>query len=299
MQKIGLKFFGPLSVCVALVIGALAYFQFPSENNACAGSAIAPSPCDPVYYQSLVARATLEADREVSQNQNLIYKPDSVLSYTCFDLYLYELAEHAADMFSETTRWGPTILGSDQPDHMNNALEAVVNDALRAYLDNNFHGSGPRELHYLGGRSGLTRTIPAGQIPNGGTYACDVMERVWMEAKCYNFQTESYDGFYTFEWYASNPDVRRLPNPCTAATAFTTNLSEALTAPPWTDDPTNTYLENFDPASCGDAAFGPLPTGLEIERPVIIPRTYDEHVCIQPGCHYQPNAAGTGGTCVP
>ena len=40
------------------------------------------SPCDPDYYESLEARAWLEAQREITQNQNLIYKPDSALEYT-------------------------------------------------------------------------------------------------------------------------------------------------------------------------------------------------------------------------
>src|SRR5437016_4882806 len=44
------------------------------------------TPCDPEYMDALEARAYLEAQREVAQNQNYILKPDSVLEYTCFDL---------------------------------------------------------------------------------------------------------------------------------------------------------------------------------------------------------------------
>ena len=54
------------------------------------------SPCDPQYMDALEARAWLEAEREISQNKNLIYKPDSVLEYTCFAGFLNEAASNFA-----------------------------------------------------------------------------------------------------------------------------------------------------------------------------------------------------------
>src|SRR5690349_5990742 len=78
------------------------------------------TPCDPEYMDALEARAYLEAQREVAQNQNFILKPDSVLEYTCFDMFLgHFAADHnwgasAANcdqfMFSDSCRWGTVFM---------------------------------------------------------------------------------------------------------------------------------------------------------------------------------------------
>src|ERR1044072_4359830 len=73
----------------------------------------ASTPCDPEYMDALEARAYLEAQREVAQNQNYILKPDSVLQYTCFDLFIGHFASDPnwgvnCDQwpFSDSCRWG-------------------------------------------------------------------------------------------------------------------------------------------------------------------------------------------------
>ena len=43
------------------------------------------SHCDPQIMDLLETRAWLTAQREIVSNQNLIYKPDSTLEYSCFD----------------------------------------------------------------------------------------------------------------------------------------------------------------------------------------------------------------------
>ncbi len=109
----------------------------------------AETPCDPEYFKSLKSRAWLEAQREITQNQNLIFKPDSVFEYTCFDLYVNELADHAKDMFSETKRWGE-VPGIDDKS-MDRALQAVVGDALKDYVDTNFDRIGGSNNQNVGG----------------------------------------------------------------------------------------------------------------------------------------------------
>ena len=65
-------------ILLALIIGVF----IPSPHAA----EIAPQSCDSNYWRQLSSRAWLEAEREIMQNQNLIFKPDSVLQYTCFCL---------------------------------------------------------------------------------------------------------------------------------------------------------------------------------------------------------------------
>lgn len=266
----------------------------------------AATPCDPAYYESMENRAWLEAQREITQNQNLIFKPDSVLAYTCFDRFLYELADHADDMFSETTRWG-NVLSGTQNTHMNDALEGLVVGALQTYIESNFISPGNQNL--LGGRSPTSSPAIAANIPNGGAYQCDVMQNIWMEAKCYNFMEEPDDGFFTFENYASDSDGKRIfPDPCAAVpdtlydAAITTAGLDPTTGPPWPQDNTLTYLDRMDAASCG--SIDPIATGVIVTRPIQTPQVYFEGVCLQPGCHYMPTGGATGtptagGTCVP
>lgn len=273
---------------------------------------IAPTPCDTTYFDSMRQRAWLEAEREIIQNQNLIFKPDSVLAYTCFDRYLYELADHAEQMFSETTRWGTDVLTSPQNMHMNRALETLVASSLNVYLNSNF----PTSATLLGGRGSTTRNTVASSIPNG-SYECNIMQAVWMEAKCYDFQGAEDDGFFTFEEYAANPNRRPFPTPCTSGSGpmalgglFTSAMNTAGlnpdSPPPWPIDTTATYLDVFDAANCGGGdEYPPIATGIHVRRDHQTPQQYFEGVCLQPGCHYEPVAGGptgtptAGGSCVP
>ncbi len=277
----------------------------------------AATPCDPNYYQSLEARAWLEAQREITQNQNLIFKPDSVLEYTCFDRHLQELADHADEMFSETNRWGPTILLTPvpQPIHMDNALTLLVGNAVSTYDASNYGAS------LLGGRldgtggwapatapaaaSGTSYT-PAATI-TGGSYTCDLMQAVWQKAKCMNFipngPAADEDGFFTFDHYANNPDKRFLPTRCTGpgAALWQTNIDTALPPPgatvPWEFDDVDTYMDHFFPTvgGCGPpGSLNRVMTGLVVQNTVgMTPPFYFEHACLVPGCHWNPTGAGT------
>jgi hypothetical protein len=281
-------------------IGLFAGLLVGGADNACA-QPIAASPCDTGYYDSLEARAWLEAQREITQNQNLIFKADSVLEYTCFDRFANVLAMQAINMFSETVRWG-TILG---PTSMDTALDNLVGEAMRDYLTANFDHT------FLGGRMrpplAVIDYIPAPVII-GGAYNCDMMDRVWTYAKCMDFaDTPAEDGFFTFASYSTDPDKRFLPDRCAnLGSAWTTNITNAglstTTGPPtWTPDNPRTYLNWMDPANCGNAAYPPIDTGITVSRPRATPANYVERVCIIPGCHYVPPTGGgtAAGTCAP
>ena len=253
------------------------------ETLGAAPPPIADTPCDSLYYQTLSARAWLEAQREITQNQNLILKPDSVLEYTCFDMFLDELAQHAQNMFSETTQFG-----NPNPDpSMDNALDDLVGDSLRNYVSSNF---GYYDM--LGGHSAGTGITHVPNTISNGTYTCDMMAQVWTAAKCINFVSDpANDGFYTFvEYRDSVLDKRVLPpsSVCTPSPGWATNIATSTISPPWTDDPMQTYLDLMDPANCSGSTA--IPTGVEVNRPSVAPNTYDEHVCIIPGCRYDPAA---------
>lgn len=249
--------------------------------------AIAPSPCDPKYYESLKSRAWLEAQREITQNQNLIFKPDSVLEYTCFDKYMSALDLYAKQMFSESDRWGSVL-----PDtSMGDALNKVVGFALNEYISRNFiHG-------FLGQR------IDDDYFPervSNANYSCAIMGFVWQKAKCMNFiQNPAEDGFFTFDEYMKSPDKRFLPTRCTPpiTSRWRDNIRIAYVNEftPWVEDDVKTLLEAFAPDNCMDEEHVvPLPTGIVVERGKQAPYTYKEKVCLPPGCHYVPTGMDTG-----
>ena len=291
MARINKKHIG-FKIKRVIAITAMALTGYMVSSAAYAQGAFAPEPCDPQYYESLESRAWLEAQREITQNQNLIFKGDSVLEYTCFDSYLSELADHASDMFSETNQWG------SPPGDMATSLSNLVGSALSAYQTSNYNHS------LLGGRSSLTSSLN-GSI-SGGSYTCDRMNAVWEAAKCMDFiHNAANDGFFTFAEYASGDDKRFLPTACSPKTAdFTGELQTALVNAntPWEEDSVVTYFDLIYPGgtSCApSSASGGLTTmistGLQVIKSSGTPATYTEHVCVVPGCYYDPG----GNRCCP
>ena len=247
------------------------------------------TPCDPKYYESLEARAWLEAQREITQNQNLIYKPDSVLEYTCYVGHLNILAKLTTQdraLFSATGRWGTT-----EPGNMTNSLQSLVGSAMQKYAAN-FPGN------LLGGRSNRAQTL-SGTSVSPGDYSCDVMQAIWTEAKCKNFIDRDHDGFFTFEEYSTGSDKRELPAPCSGSPPWTTNINTATESPPWTREDVKTYYDELFPVSsdCGSGHVSHVKTGLKVIDTLSGgPTEYDEHVCVVPGCRWEPTSA-TAGTC--
>lgn len=288
--------------CFAFLICALSVaspaqaelFETPTSADT---SDFAPSACDPNYYESLESRAWLEAQREITQNQNLIFKPDSVLEYTCFDRHLGVLADQSGNaqatggMFSETGRWDPRVLGNNQATHMDDALTRLVSQALNQYQQANFNHS------FLGGRSSTSSTLQASVQP--GAYNCNFMNQIWQEAKCMGFiDNATNDGFFTFEQYQSSGDKRFLPTQCTGVPVlWRNNINTAYEAPLWIADDVDTLLEDIFPETgCGDQSAGgsKIRTGLTVRRIEGEPKEYQEHICVAPGCYYQPTGPDSG-----
>ncbi len=262
-----------------------------------AASLIPDSPCDALYYETLSARAWLEAQREITQNQNLILKPDSVFEYTCFDRLAYELADHADEMLSESGAYGSPF----NPNTMDVALQNLVLNSLWSYHDANFG----YYIGLLGGHTAATaiKHTPAATIGASSPYSCDIMRRVWQAAKCINFVSDpNTDGFYRFEEYQNDVDKRILPDACSPLglqPQWIANIATGLTTGPWTNDPVQSYLLETAPQDCSLSAVPAqcrcsgeaIPTGVAVIRSGATAVTYDEHICIQPGCRYHPGDA--------
>ncbi len=271
-------------VLLLLLVCGLGLVQ--SKQEVCAQGIFAEDACDPDYYESLKARAWLEAQREITQNQNLIFKPDSVLEYTCFDSFLDHMALTTIErpLFSMSDRWG-------EPAGDIEASLSNVAAAAAGYDVSNF------TLGVLGGRTEVPYDIRAEAA--SAPYGCNTMNEIWMVAKCMNFiQNPETDGFFTFQQYADSDDRRTLPTPCTELAAYQENLDIALLDPPWQEDAVFTYFEDVFPpiGSCG-TEFSMLTTGLIINRANADPASYLERVCLVPGCHYVP-ASYEAGECI-
>lgn len=187
-----------------LVAGLLGLFPLSSYAQD-----IAPQPCDSEYWRQMSARAWLEAEREIMQNQNLIFKADSVLEYTCFDRFVDVAAGPGGDIFVHTDYFGQKIIKRDDDPHaMEKALEYVVASALPVYQKAGFDHS------LLGGRGEYMNLSPStsdtftGSVDYSQAYNCDIMSKVWKTAKCANFvdnsNFETTDGFYPFETIKAN-----------------------------------------------------------------------------------------------
>ena len=287
------------------------------------------SPCDPQYMDALEARAYMEAQREIAQNKNLIYKPDSVLEYTCFDFFLNEAASNFATnrQFSETDRWGGYPTGFDV-DTTDIALTQVVLLPLTDYLNNNFNSTGVDVGEYLNNRAIIP---PPGQYADlqtsvDGTiaYTCAEMQRVWRSARCENFippSEQDYDGFFDFEYHTTTdprdefngwdmecttPDPRLVAARTTAFNAdanaplplYDVGAGNEIPAPagdgaPYLEDDIVTHLGMILPDPACPANL--VPTGVQVVRPDLNGgAAYPENVCMNPGCSYTP-----GGGCTP
>lgn len=251
------------------------------SGSASATGLFAPDACDPQYYESMKSRAWLEAQREITQNQNLIFKPDSVLEYTCFDKFLGVLAQNAPNMFSGSSRWG------GPPGNMTDSLSNLVANPMSQYETANFNHTG------LGGRMDAVDTYPLPGTVTAGDYTCKNMKAVWMAAKCMDFIDEdAEDGFFTFAEYAADPDKRFLPDRCPGGADYTGNLNKAVVNAdtPWKPDPIVTRLGFiYPPANNCGGDDSKIKTGLFVEQSLGGTSRYDEYVCLVPGCHYNPS----------
>lgn len=184
--------------------------------SAQAATTIAAQPCDAAYWQSMSSRAWMEAEREIAQNQNLIFKPDSVFEYTCFDRILAHTATHAGKIFSHTEYFGERIIEENDALGLRNSLGEVVYEALKVFINDNFEHKflGDRALDMSANSADTNMALdptPAGEtaLYEGSYGTCKIMKDIWATSKCANFVDNSNfdgsnankpaDGFYPFD----------------------------------------------------------------------------------------------------
>lgn len=238
----------------------LSVFSF-SQESAANGTA-----CDPEYMQAMKARAWMEAQREISQNQNLIFKPDSVLEYSCFQ--------------GKMSNFDTSFSGGVNTGGVQSSLSTHAANYPNAALN---------------GRTGISGP-------------CKSMQSVWKSAREMNFIDRQHDGFFDFDFYAN---MAQDPKQIVGGQAFSTSYSEAsgiaynqdagkfvlpagqdgvIDANVYKEDPVVTHLDKIKAGTCS----APIPTGLMVQRADVNGGSpYEEHVCSNPGCVYNPS----GGKC--
>ncbi len=278
--------------------------------------------CDPEYMDALEAKSWLLAQRRITQNKNLILKPDSVLEYSCFDQYInFLVTNQEGRRFSENfpvyANWG--VVDGITVSSLDTALDEIVIQPLTAYIDTNFPHT------FLGGR---VEEDPETFLV-AGDYSCETMSFVWQAARCTNFmdagteERDALDGFYDFPFYVTN-DPRRFPEDFPACEpddrieaaiieAYRGEGQDGEHGEEWhqfvlevDNDPvpaiegTGDVLYEEDPilveeildialpGACADSAV--IPTGVYIEIPG--QSDFEEFFCSMPSCSYD------GGECI-
>lgn len=295
---------------------------------------IAPQPCDTKYWEQMSSRAWLEAEREIMQNQNLIFKPDSVLEYVCFDQFVSLAAWPGGDIFVHTDYFGKKIIERGTAGAMENGLTAVVSNALASYRGSGGGAPGAPSSsnfahEFLGGRAKFmdiaNKNSSFKPATTNQSYTCKTMADVWKAAKCANFvdnsSFETTDGFYPFDelkghgakgkdigGYADTiKEVRKFPSDMSCgdgAKQGVTTWKEQLKKATLEEElykfkePLGTTFQDvgrrLEPGNCS-AAFA-VKTGVK----VIIDgkESHDDGVCTNPGCSYTKGggcSSGTGG----
>lgn len=326
------------NVFLGLVLAGVATLSYGGK----AAAQIAPQTCDVGVWRTMEDRARLETQREVMQNQNLIFKADSVLSYTCFDMMAAHAVQTVGPLFTHTSYWGQQIIpwaGRNGVPGLGGAVQNAVLASMRTYLESNFNhaplGGRGTELG-LSRRAGLT-TMPA----QGTSYACSQMSTVWNAAKCMNFMhTDTFaqtDGYYPFddlqsvgggagvEGYASKPDIRGTPCGSISTPSGTQSVSPvpggwdglynaSRNSPDGSTfdlryqygTPTGTSFRDVrrmigagtvsaGPGAGTSICAPPVLTGVTIILSPGSTDSYQDGVCVTPGCTY--TRSGTGGTC--
>lgn len=318
------------SILILLVVSGF-FILVPDNNDACA-QGIAQQTCDTQVWRAMENRARIETEREIMQNQNLIFKADSILSYTCFDSFAAHAAQSVGSLFTHTTYFnGAQIIAWGSPNGMDYALDRVVVGSMIPYIESNFGHS------YLGGRGefmGLARPV-TNRIPSTGSasYSCGVMSEVWRVAKCLNFiHTQDFattDGFFPFIdivgignenviGYNNEEisDTRRFPTACTGtpitgSTWGTMYHHSRNETGPLGNDHHYAFREPMGltftavrrlvapPGGAGGGACAaPLPTGVTVIPGVgLADQAYPDGICSNPGCSYRRGGDGAIGTC--
>lgn len=244
-----------------------------------AGPAVAQTACDPQFMDAIEARGFVEAARENAQNQNLMFKPDSVFEYSCFRDHAPAVQTNAVSQFDADSLNFPTL---------NQVEQYVYTNYGDIFLDSRYDDTG------------FTIAAPPADM-------CNAIASVWEISRCMNFYNrEDLEGFFDLTHYTAN-DPRQLPTSLGACPSLPyvggvsmavdvayNNDTAAWTMPAYARDTTD-YISDpvdlqdamYEPGACGD----PIPTGLRVVdlNSAMATTPYDEKVCSNPACVYDPD----------
>lgn len=231
--------------------------------------------CDAGLWTQMTQRARLNGQQDLSTAENLIYKADSILEYTCLEQFSNWVPTHVSYYMN------PTLAGG------------AVNQIIDSWIQNNYGHT------YLGGRNG---TDPA--VNNTGDYNCNTMDYVWKIAKCMHAgdlaPQDNLTGVYEF---LTTPDSRMLPSACTGPAVASMGNAPVVAAAGTivlTAAPTGTNCGTVIPTGnvvnlteTRDTAYvNTFPIKGKGER------KYNEKICSNPVCHYVPTGLDAG-SCQP
>lgn len=291
----------------------LSFAQSAPTNTAATAGGVSGAweseACDKNYMNTLLSQAWISAQFQNVINESLIHKPDSIFEYSCFHNFL-EYYVDIADNFSETNDFKVlvfniatvgvvNIIVTGYSRNSSEGMQFSIEDAIIPILENYLDGNFPHK--FLGDTSSLD-----GQSPSIGSGACDLMTKVWKEAKCENFHPDwlgtSSDGImYNLEDFVSS-DPRKRPKACGGTEIKQWHIDLANNKNRAYSD--QAVSENSRVAACNT---DPVPTGLgyrweiiecedigsdpnrcEMGEQTLEVKYYnsEEHVCPDQGCHY-------------
>lgn len=284
-----------------------------------AASKTAPQTCDPDYWNSMSSRAWMEAQREITQNKNLIFKPDSVMEYVCFDAFMQHAAKHIGDIFTHTKYFNQQeiIKRNDQNYSLEHTLTKAVTNSYKTYIQSNFGHKflGERAAH-MGGSVMADRTL--GDASNMRSYECAVMSNIWNAARCENLiHNEKFenDNFYPFDdlkaqnqqvkvtgYRNRQQDMRQYPPACNIPANGNYTWKEAVPRAANEGDKLYKFAEplkktyddirpKLEPGKCSSNNKAIL-TGVTVVTDAASKQGYADGICSNPGCSFKKD-----GTC--
>ena len=230
--------------------------------------------CDNGIWTQMTERARLNGQMDQAKAENLVFKADSILEYSCFERFVDTAPANASYYM---TYAGPNSL---------------LKPTIENYLFTNFGHT------FMGGRALAGQpNLPSANAP----YDCSAMYYVWSLAKCMNATERAPEDnmIGLFEFIAA-PDSRTLPSACTAPSAAAFGSVPVVLPPP-------IAITALLPApDCGT----PVPTGSIVDLsstdtskhryfPPIAGGRFNEKICTNPACTYVPTGFDTGNCVAP
>ncbi len=227
---------------VALVFATLGILIAPTSSKA--ASAVYDSACDTSFMNALKDKAWMEAQREMMHNQQMVWKPDSVLALGCYKHWIDGLKGTIS--FSNDNGSGLNSLGSDASSYLSSAFN---------------------------------HTLAGGNGSGSNSSNCGNIATLWQYSRCKNLNLTQIQTLKD----VSGSDPRVAPGGACGSTGGWSGPAGNAVAVAWgtTFDSMNLFTNVVAPlseVSGGKCSVG-IPTGVKIGG-----GSNPEIVCPNPGC---------------